>query len=147
MPRIEESVDIQRPAERVFAYTTDARNWPKWQSTLPEAEQTSPGPVSVGTTFKGTIRMMGLGMKWTARATEFEANRRFGKIINCGNITNEQHNTYESKDGCTRFTIVYDMKVSGLMKLFSPMIVSATRNGLKKALGNLKNLLEAQRAN
>jgi len=142
MPRIEESVEIRRPADEVFAYTTDAKNWPKWQSTIPEAEQTSPGPVGVDTTFKGTIRMMGLSMKWTARATEFEANRRFGKTIACGSITNEQQNTYESKDGGTRFTIAYDMKVAGLMKLFSPMIASAMRGGLKKALDNLKNLLQ-----
>ncbi len=142
MPRIEESVEIRRPANDMFAYTTDAKNWPKWQSTIPEAEQTSPGPVGVGTTFKGTIRMMGLGMKWTARATEFEANRRFGKTISCGSITNEQHNTYESMDGGTRFTIAYDMEVAGLMKLFSPMIVRATHSGLKKALGNLKSLLQ-----
>jgi uncharacterized protein YndB with AHSA1/START domain len=143
MPRIEERVDIKRPADRVFAYTTDAKSWPKWQSTIPEAEQTSPGPVGVGTTFKGTIRMMGRGMKWTARATEYEAGRKFGKTITCGSITNEQHNTYEPIDGGTRFTIVYDMKVGGPMKLFSPMIVGATRDGLKKALGNLKGLLEA----
>ena len=126
----------------MFAYTTDAKNWPKWQSTIPEAEQTSPGPVGVGTSFKGTIRMMGLGMKWTARATEFDANRRFGKRIVCGSVANEQHNIYESRDGGTRFTIAYDMKVAGLMKLFSPMIASAMRDGLKKALGSLKNLLQ-----
>ncbi len=143
MPRIEERVDIRRPADVVFAYTTDAKNWPKWQSTIPGSEQTSPGPVGVGTTFKGSIRMMGRGMKWTARATEFEANKRFGKTIICGSITNEQHSTYEPMDGGTRFTVVYDMKVGGLMKLFSPMIVSAMRDGLKKALGNLKRLLEA----
>jgi uncharacterized membrane protein len=143
MPRIEESVDIKRPAERVFAYTTDARNWPNWQLTLPEAEQTSPGPVAVGTAFKGTIRMMGRSMAWTARATEYEPGRRFGKTIACGGITNEQHNTYEPIDGGTRFTIVYDMKVGGPMKLFSPMIVGATRKALKEALGNLKRLLEA----
>jgi uncharacterized membrane protein len=143
MPRIEERVDIKRPADRVFAYTTDAKSWPKWQATIPEAEQTSPGPVGVGTAFKGIIRMMGLSMKWTAKATEYEANRRFGKIITCGSITNEQHNTYEPMDGGTRFTIVYDMKVGGLMQVFSPMIVSSTRKGLRKALGNLKSLLES----
>jgi hypothetical protein len=36
------------------------------------------------------------------------------------------------------------MKVGGLMKLFSPMIVSSTRKALKKALSNLKGILEAQ---
>jgi hypothetical protein len=36
------------------------------------------------------------------------------------------------------------MKIGGLMKLISPMIVSSTRKALKKALGNLKGILEAQ---
>jgi len=144
MARIEESVEIKRPADKVFAFTTDAKSWPKWQSTFPDAEQTSQGPVGVGTTFKGTIRMMGLTMKWTATAMEYEPNRKFGKNIACGLITNEQHNTYDPIEGGTRFTIVYNMKVGGLMKLMSPMIVSSTRKALKKALSNLKSVLEAQ---
>jgi len=144
MARIEESVEIRRPPDKVFAYTTDAKTWTKWQATFPEAEQTSQGPVVVGTTFKGSIHMMGLTMKWTAKATEYEANKKFGKNIACGSIANEQHNTYEPIEKGTRFTIVYNMKVGGLMMLFSPMIVCSTRKALKKALGNLKGNLEAQ---
>jgi len=144
MARIEESVEIKRPPDKVFAYTTDAKTWTKWQSTFPEAEQTSQGPVGVGTTFKGSIHMMGLTMKWTANATEYEANKKFGKTISCGSLTNQQHNTYDPAGGGTKFTIVYDMKVGGFMKLFSPMIVSSTRKALKKALGDLKGILEAQ---
>jgi len=143
MARIEESVEIKRPADKVFAYTTDAKSWPKWQSTIPEAEQPSQGPVGVGTTFKGTIHMMGLSMKWTAKATEYEPNKKFGKTITCGSLTNEQHNTYDPIEGGIKFTIVYNMKIGGLMKLISPMIVSSTRKALKKALGNLKSVLEA----
>ena len=144
MARIEESVEIERPADKVFAYTTDAKTWTKWQSTFPEAEQTSQGPVGIGTTFRGSIHMMGLTMKWTAKATEYEANRKFGKNIACGAITNQQHNTYEPAGKGTKFTIVYDMKVGGFMMLFSPMIVCSTRKALKKALVALKGILESQ---
>lgn len=144
MAKIEESVEIKRPADKVFGYTTEAKSWPKWQSVIPEAEQTSQGPVSVGTTFKGVFRMMGLSMKWTAKVTECEPNRKFCKNIICGSITNEQHNTYDPIEGGTKFTIVYDMKVGGLFKPFSPMIVSSMRKELKKSLGNLKSVLETQ---
>ena len=138
MARIEESVEIRRSVDKVFAYTTDAKTWPKWQSTIPEAEQTSQGSVRVGTTFKGTIRMMGLSMKWTAKATEYEPNRKFGKNITCGPITNEQHNTYDPIEGGTKFTIVYNMKVGGLMKLFSPIVASSMRKGVKEGSGQLE---------
>jgi len=144
MARIEESIEIKRPADKVFAYTTDAKTWTNWQSTFPEAEQTSQGPVGIGTTFRGSIHMMGLTMKWTAKATEYEANRKFGKSIISGAITNQQHNTYEPAAEGTRFTIVYDMKVGGFMMLFSPMIVCSTRKALKKALISLKTILESQ---
>ena len=144
MAKIEESIDIKRPVDKVFAYTIDANSWSKWQSIIPEAEQTSQGPVDVGTTTKGTLHMMGFSMKWSGKATEYEPNRKFGKNIICGPITNEQHNTYNPIEGGTRFTIVYDMKVGGFFRLFSPMIVSSMRKELKKSLSNLKGILEAQ---
>jgi len=143
MAIIKESVEIKRPVDEVFAYTTDAKNWPKWQP-FPDAEQTSKGPVGVGTTFKGRIRLMGRTMKWTSKATEYDLNKKFGKDIFSGPITNEQRNTYESIEGGTRFTIQYNVKVDGFMKLFSPMMMSSLRKALIKALGNLKVILETQ---
>jgi uncharacterized protein YndB with AHSA1/START domain len=143
MAKIKESIEIKRPPEKVFAYTTDAKNWPKWQP-FPEAEQTSQGPMGVGTTTKGTIRMIGLTMKWTAKVTEYEPNKKFSKDIVSGPITNEQHNTYDPIEGGTKFTIVYDMKVGGLMKLLSSVVASSMSMALKKALSNLKGILEKQ---
>ena len=144
MARIEESVEIKRPVGDVFAYTTEAKSWPEWQSIITEAEQTSQGPWGVGTTFKGTSRMMGLSMKWTAKATEYEPNKKWGKNITCGSMTIEEHVTYEPIEERIRFTIVYDMKVGGLLKLFSPMVVSSMRKETKKSLSDLKSILEAQ---
>ena len=143
MSRIEESVEINCPVEKVFAFTTDAGSWSKWQTIILEAEQTSKGPVGVGTTFKGTNHLMGRTMKWTAQVTEYETNRKFGKNITSGSVFIEQHNTYiPTKEGL-KFTILYDMKVSGFLKLLSPMIVSSIQKELKKSLGNLKQILEA----
>ena len=144
MARIEESVEIQCPVDKVFAYTTEAKSWPKWQSIIVEAEQTSQGPWSVGTTFKGTTRLMGLSMKWTAKATEYEPNKKWTKNINSGSITINEHVNYEPIEGRIKFTIVYDMKVGGLFRLFSPMVVNSMRKETKKSLNNLKSILEAQ---
>jgi hypothetical protein len=143
MSRIEESVEIHCPVEKAFAFTTDAGNWSTWLTFIPEAEQTSKGPVGVGTTFKGTNHLMGRTMKWTAQATEYETNRKFGKNITSGSVFIEQHNTYiPTKDG-VKFTIVYDMNVKGFLKLLSPMIVSSMQKGLKKSFGTVKQILEA----
>jgi hypothetical protein len=143
MSRIEESVEIHCPVEKAFAFTTDAASWNKWQTTIPEAELTSKGPVGVGTTFKGTNHLMGRTMKWTAQVIEYEKNRKFGKNITSGSVFIEQHNTYEPTNGGLKFTLVYDVKVNGFLKILSPMIVSSIHKELKKSLGNLKQILEA----
>ena len=143
MSRIEESVEIHCPVEKAFALTTDATSWSIWQTIIPEAEQTSKGPVGIGTTFRGTCHLIGRTMKWTAQATEYEKDKKFGKDITSGSVFIEQHNTYGPvKDG-VKFTLVYDMKVGGFMKLLSPMIVSSMHKELKKSLGNVKQMLEA----
>ena len=144
MARIEENVDIKRSVDIVFAYQIEAKNWPKWWSFIPEAEQTFQGSIGVGTTFKGTIHILGVTMKWTAKATEYESNMKWVKNITAGSTIIEEHMTFDPIEIGTRFTIVFDIKVGGLMKLFSPMIVSSMRKETRKSLGNLKSILEAQ---
>ncbi len=143
MARVAESIEIKRPVDKVFAYTTDAKNWPKWQSFMPEAEQTSSGAMGLGATFKGISHMMGRNMRWTAIATEYEPNKKWGKNISCGSLAIEEHITYSPGEGGTIFTIFYDMKAGGLLKLLSPIMAGSMRKETKKSLRNLKSILEA----
>jgi len=107
---------------------------------LNSAISLSPCPLAV----KLASALIGRLFSNSAKATEYEPNRKFGKNITCGSLTNEQHNTYGPIEGGIKFTIVYDMKVGGFLKLFSPLLVCPIRKELKKALSNLKGILEAQ---
>jgi hypothetical protein len=100
--------------------------------------------MSVGTKFKGVSHLMGRSMSWTAVATQYEQNKKWGKNITCGSIAIEEHVSYEPVEGGTIFTIVYDMKVGGFLKLLSPLMAGSMRKETKKSLGNLKSILEAQ---
>jgi hypothetical protein len=143
MARIEESIDIKRPVEKVFAYTLDVKSWPKWQLTVMEAEQTSQGQMGIGTTFKWITKGMGLRMKTTAKVTEYELNKRWSKNIVAGSTVTEDHLFFDPIEGGTKFTLRFDMKVGGFFKLCSPMLVSSTRKSMKVALINIKSILEA----
>ena len=144
MARIEESVDIKRPVDQVFAYVTDAKNWPRWESAMLEAEQTSPGQMGIGTTFRGANRVMGRRMVWTSKVTEYEPNKNWGEAISSGSTLIEEHLIFDPVEGGTKFTLVYDMQVGGLLKLFAPMVISTMRKQTKGNLSNLKSILEAQ---
>ena len=142
MSRIEESIEIKCPVEEVFAYTTEAKSWSKWQSFIPEAAQTSQGPMDVGTTFEGVSRMMGRDMKWTAITTRYELNKKWAKNIASGSLAIEEHMAYNPVEGGTNFTIVYIMKASRFLKLISVLLTRSMRKETKKSLGNLKSILE-----
>ena len=144
MARIEESVIINSPAEKVFTYTTEAKNWPKWHTSMPEAGQTSDGPVGIGTTFKGKNRMMGLTQAYTAKTTEYEPYKKWGKVIDSGNVIIDDKLIFEPAEGGTKFTLVYDVKVGGFLKLLSSMIFSALQKQLKQDMSNIKSILEAK---
>ena len=144
MARIEESVEIKRPVDRVFAYTIDAKNWSKWMSYIPAAEQTSQDPIGVGTTFKGSSHLLGHTNKWTAKTVECEPNKSFGTDTTGPGIVMKEHYTYVSVNGGTKFTTAYDIRMHGLHRLSSLMVISAMRKELKKSLINLKSILETQ---
>ena len=127
MGRIEESVDIKSPVDKVFEYTTVANDWPKWHDYIPKAEQTSEGLVGVGTTFKGKTRMWGQTLEWTGKVTEYEPYKRWRLIVDAGSVSTDEKLTFDAVESGTRFTIVYDVKVSGLLKLFSSRIDSSLR--------------------
>jgi len=142
MARIEESIAIRCPVNEVFALTTDASRWCTWHTAIPEAEQTSDGPVGLGTSFRGTTRLMGRPVPWTATATEYEADRKFGKTIDSGSVVIDQHNTYTPTPEGTMFSMVYDMKFSGGIRLLSPLIVRSMRTEMKNSLMKMKQILE-----
>jgi uncharacterized membrane protein len=48
MNTVENSIEIRRPVEVVFAYVADARHNPQWQGTCKEV-QVPDGPVTIGT--------------------------------------------------------------------------------------------------
>lgn len=144
MARIEESVEIKRPVDKVFAYLMDAHNWPYWASSILEVEQTSVGQMGVGTTFRGVDRIMGRRMAWTSKIMEYEPNRKMGQNITSGNKLVEEHLTFDPVEDGTKFTFMYEWKAGGFPKLIAPIMLSIMRKQMKKNLSNLKGILEAQ---
>jgi uncharacterized protein YndB with AHSA1/START domain len=144
MAIIQETVEIRRPVDKVFTYTTNAKSWPHWHGTMPEAEQTSPGPVSVGTAFRGKNRMMGQTLPWTAKLTEYKPNKQWAKTIDSGSVIIYDQLILAPTAGGSRFTTIYDVKVGGVLRLLSPMIISSLRKQLKVDLIKVKRILESQ---
>ena len=144
MARMEGSVVINRPVGEVFAYVEDVGNWPQWNSSMLEGEQTSTGPAGVGATSQGVSQLLGRRMEWTSEVTEYEPNRRMGLKITSGPMSIEQRLTFEPVEHGTRFTLVGEGEMGGFFKLADPIVNRAMQKQMEGNLANLKDLLETQ---
>ena len=144
MARMEASVVINRPIDEVFAYMTDVGSWSQWNSGILEAEQTSEGPVGVGTTFQGVSQFLGQRGEWTSEVTEYEPNKKIKQKVNQGPMSIEQSLTFEPVEGGTRFTMIGEGETGGFFKLAEPILNRMWQRQLEGMLANLKDILESQ---
>jgi uncharacterized membrane protein len=144
MARIQETVVIARPVNEVFAFVANARDWPRWHSTMLEAEQTSPGEVGVGTTFQGVNREMGIRMVWTSKATEYEPGQKWGETITSGAMLMQASIMFEPLGAGTMLKMQYDMSVGGPLRLLAPVVTANMRGQMKGNLHRLKSILEGR---
>jgi uncharacterized protein YndB with AHSA1/START domain len=144
MEIIEGSIVIKRPVDKVFAYATDFKHMPEWQSTMSNIEQTSPGPMGVGATFRWVSHTMGLRMRTNAEIVEYEPNKIISFDMKWGSMTGKTYFLFESVEGGTKFTERNDLNFSGFYKLFSPLSVNSLRKVTKVIVNNLKNICESQ---
>jgi uncharacterized protein YndB with AHSA1/START domain len=71
--RAAHSITIARPREQVFDYIADARHQRRWNPVCKAMEQTTPGPIGVGTRFRGTFQSVG---EMNVEITEYERPTR-----------------------------------------------------------------------
>ena len=148
MARIEASVVINRPVEEVFEFVTNPKNDLLWQSGVLESEQTSEGPMRVGTTVRSVSQFLGRRMEGTGEVTEYEPNRKIKTKGTSGPMTVEASYTFEPVEGGTRVSFVGEGETGGLVKrlfgLADSIVVRMAQRGMETDFANLKDILEAE---
>lgn len=73
MPKLQESIVINRPPDEVWAYVTDMFNAPRMSgSGLIGLRQTSPRPLSVGSSLQGRRLILGFETRNIFHVTEWD---------------------------------------------------------------------------
>jgi len=138
------SVVINQPVEKVFAYVTNWDNDTRWQSDLLESQQTSKGPLGVGTTGRRVQRFLGRRFESTNEITEYELNRKVGFRSTSGPIRYDGSYTFESVEGGTKFTWATRAETQGFFKITDAIGARMYKRQVDANLKNLKDLIEAE---
>jgi uncharacterized membrane protein len=73
--RFESSIDINAPAERIWALIDKLEEWPQWMPSIKRIERVPKGPLAVGSQLSVTARVNGLTLKLLMTITKFVPER------------------------------------------------------------------------
>jgi hypothetical protein len=144
--RIEGEIVINRPVEAVFDFVANECNEPRYNPRMSNAEQTSPGPVGLGTQFRAEMRTMGRTAGMTIKFTEYQRPRRLGSSTHLSNMDIDGGLSFDTVAGGTRMQWSWALTPHGGLRLVTPLITRIGRRQERTIWSNLKRVLEAPAA-
>ena len=143
MTKVEQSMVINQPIEKVFAYVTDPRNNPKWQPGILDSRVTPDEPTHLGTQITDVRSLLGRKIEVTSEVTEFEPNKLIRLKSTSGPIPFRGYITFEPVSGGTKVNFLAEAEPTGFFKLAEGMFAGNLKKELEASFNKLKELLEA----
>jgi uncharacterized protein YndB with AHSA1/START domain len=139
---IEETVTIEQPIERVWAFVMDEANDSLWQTTLTDVHRLTDGPVGVGTRVSESRRFLGRTIETIWEMTECEAPHRSSIASVKAPFAWQGTYTLEETAEGTRFSLRMQGNPGGFFRIAEPLLERFVRREIAGNLGNLNDVLE-----
>lgn len=142
MAKVNKSIQINVPVEKVFDYLADQKNQPDWIPSMVEVWDT--GEPAVGSSFKWKYKMAGVLLEGETEVTELVQNKRF-RTVSKGAVSSDWLFLLESGNGGTELelTIDYTIPVPVLGKVAEKIMLKRNEREADLAMENIKATLEA----
>ena len=144
MPRLDASIDIKAPQDKVFAYIADLESQPEWCKLAKDVEVTSPNRKGVGATDEMIMQVGPRKEKVEGIVTEYKEGRFFSRRHTRGMQMSETYSVLPFGDGTkVAWTIEYSPPMGGMGKLMDLIFMERLFEQLQgDSLTNLKERLE-----
>lgn len=144
MSHVEGQIVIRRPVDEVFDFVADERNEPHYNPQMRRAEQTSAGPIGVGTTFRAESLTRGRPVEMTITFTDFARPQRLSSSTHLSNMDIQGTLTFDPVPEGTRMRWFWDLEPRGMLKLMTPVVALIGRRQERTIWTSLKRYLEAR---
>jgi uncharacterized membrane protein len=141
--RVEEAIEIARPVEDVFAFASDFANDTRWSGAIKVSEQTSDGPLGLGTTVHQVGELMGQRVETSGSIVTFEPGSLICYRSDTPPVPHQECRAFEATANGTRVVVVLEARLSGMYRLAEGMIRGATEKQMRADLAALRSLLES----
>tara|TARA_B100000609_G_scaffold199430_1_gene202925 strand:- start:8729 stop:9271 length:543 start_codon:yes stop_codon:yes gene_type:complete len=142
--RFENSIEIERPVEDVFAFISVQENHPAFIPQNKKSTQLTDGPMRVGAVVQNEAQFMGMNMTETFEITEFVPNKVIAKRSHEGSTveTTDRFELEALSNNKTKVTMIVTGNPKGLQKLFFALTKPFVKRSFPDILNRLKNVLE-----
>jgi len=142
MPRLERSVTVNAPVEKVFSYVTDAKNMPEWLPGMVEVTDIVRTDQGVGSHYRWTYKMMGIPFHGENKTLEYLPNERL--VLENTGIPSTWTWQFTPQDGGTRIDLAveYSIPVPVLGKMAERIVTRQNEREADLAMANIKARLE-----
>jgi uncharacterized membrane protein len=138
MAKVEKSVTVDAPVERVFAYLKDPMSNLEWLPGMMEVTKVS--GEGVGARFRWVYKMAGIALEGESTALEFVPNQRFVTESKSGIVSTWTWD-FAPQNGGTRIDLMVDhiAPIPVLGKLAEGLVVRQNERVLDTALENIRS--------
>ena len=145
MATLREVVDIDAPAERVWAVVAeDVKNAPKWSTNLDKVEKLDDGPPGRGTRYRYHLDLGGVKERLEVEQDVFTRPKKCSGRFVKGPLQGTWSYTYtQRKDGTTRLVYEMDYHLGGLLRLATGVLGPQYAAGIRKNMDRLKAYIES----
>ncbi len=142
MARVERSITINAPVEKVFTYITDPKNELEIVPSITDIRDIR--GQGVGQRYSWTYKMMGISLKGKSEVIEYESNERYITNSTGGIISTWIWTTRPRGDG-TQLTLVvdYTIPVPVIGNVGERLVLRQNEREADLAMANLKDRLES----
>jgi carbon monoxide dehydrogenase subunit G len=142
MPRIEESIQINRSPQEVWDFTADPANLPVWNGAIQTADPD--GPMAQGTKVSGHLKFLGKRMDYVNEITTFNPPTESAYRSVDAPFEFTGGSMLEPADGGTRMTTWIETGSLGgfFGKMGDPIVTKMYARQVRNDLENLKEILE-----
>ena len=141
MAKIERSITINAPVEKVFAYVDDPMSQLEYLPSIVEVKDVTGH--GVGAHYRWTYKMAGLRFEGESTMTEYIPNERM-VVQSKGGIVSTWSWTFTPEDGGTKvnLTVEYTIPVPVLGKLGEALVLKQNEREADQVMANIKAKLE-----
>jgi uncharacterized protein YndB with AHSA1/START domain len=131
---------INRPLERVFAYTTNRANLPHWFARVHKVVQDEPN--RVGTRATITAQLLGLTFSFTSEIVAYELNRTYAVKADKPFPLLESE-TFTQQGSSTQIDYHGTFHTSGFTRILNPLLRWLFKRQLATSFRKLREVLES----